>query len=61
MSIADYQFAPSFNENDTIKFYIDNVKRELYDGDNVKVKQLGNIDYTVYIDKDLQLEYNPLF
>ena len=51
----------STNRDDTIKFYIDNVKRELYDGDKVKVKQLGNIDYTVYIDKDLQLEYNPLF
>ena len=51
----------STNRDDTIKFYIDGVKKELYDGDKVKVKQLGNIDYTVYIDKDLQLEYNPLF
>ncbi len=51
----------STNKDDTIKFYIDGVKRELYDGDKVKVKQLGNTEYTVYIDKDLQLEYNPLF
>ena len=51
----------STNRDDTIKFYIDAVKRELYDGDKVKIKQLGNIEYTVYIDKDLQLEYNPLF
>ena len=51
----------STNRDDTIKFYIDGTKRELYDGDTVKVKQLGNVVYTVYIDKDLQLEYNPLF
>jgi hypothetical protein len=51
----------STNRDDTIKFYIDNVKRELYDGDKVKIKQLGNTEYTVYVDKDLQLEYNPLF
>jgi len=51
----------STNRDDTIKFYIDNVKKELYDGDKVKIKQLGNVEYTVYIDKDLQLEYNPLF
>jgi hypothetical protein len=51
----------STNRDDTIKFYIDGIRRELYDGDKVKVKQLGNTEYTVYIDKDLQLEYNPLF
>ena len=51
----------STNRDDTIKFYIDGIRRELYDGDKVKIKQLGNVEYTVYIDKDLQLEYNPLF
>lgn len=53
-------YVTSTNRDDSIKFYIDDVRKELYDGDKVKVKQLGNTDYDVIIDKNLDLEYNPL-
>ncbi len=53
-------YVTSTNRDDSIKFYIDSVKRELYDGDKVVIKQLGNVEYDVIIDKNLDLEYNPL-
>ena len=53
-------YVTSTNRDDSIKFYIDDIRKELYDGDKVKVKQLGNTDYDVIIDKNLDLEYNPL-
>jgi len=53
-------YVTSTNRDDSIKFYIDSVKRELYDGDKVKIKQLNNEEYDVIIDKNLDLEYNPL-
>lgn len=53
-------YVTSTNRDDSIKFYIDSIKRELYDGDKVTVKQLGNQEYDVIIDKNLDLEYNPL-
>ncbi len=61
MGSTQYEYyVTSTNRDDSIKFYIDNVKRELYDGDKVTVKQLGNEEYDVIIDKNLDLEYNPL-
>lgn len=53
-------YVTSTNRDDNIKFYIDNIKRELFDGDKIRVKQLDNTQYTVFIDKELDLEYNPL-
>lgn len=53
-------YVTSTNRDDNIKFYIDNIKRELYDGDKITVKQLNNTQYSVFIDKELDLEYNPL-
>lgn len=53
-------YVTSTNRDDSIKFYINDIRKELYDGDKVKVKQLGNIEYDVIIDKNLDLEYNPL-
>jgi hypothetical protein len=52
-------YVTSTNRDDSIKFYIDDIKKELYDGDKVTVKQLGNIEYDVIVDKNLDLEYNP--
>ena len=61
MGSTQYEYyVTSTNRDDSIKFYIDNIKRELYDGDKVTVKQLGNQEYDVIIDKNLDLEYNPL-
>ena len=61
MGSTQYEYyVTSTNRDDSIKFYIDNVKRELYDGDKVTIKQLGNQEYDVIIDKNLDLDYNPL-
>ena len=53
-------YVTSTNRDDTIKFYIDNVRKELFTGDTITVPQLGTVVYNVYIDKELDLEYNPL-
>jgi hypothetical protein len=53
-------YVTSINRDDSIKFYIDNIRKELYEGDKVTIKQLGNTEYDVLIDKNLDLEYNPL-
>jgi hypothetical protein len=53
-------YVTSTNRDDTIKFYIDNVRKELFSGDTITVPQLGTVVYNVYIDKELDLEYNPL-
>lgn len=61
MGSTQYEYyVTSTNRDDSIKFYIDNVRKELYDGDKVTIKQLGNQVYDVIIDKNLDLEYNPL-
>jgi hypothetical protein len=61
MGSTQYEYyVTSTNRDDSIKFYIDNIKRELYDGDKVTIKQLGNQEYDVIIDKNLDLDYNPL-
>jgi hypothetical protein len=53
-------YVTSINRDDSIKFYIDDIRKELYEGDKVTVKQLGNTEYDVFIDKNLDLDYNPL-
>ncbi len=53
-------YVTSTNRDDTIKFYIDGVRKELFTGDTITVPQLGTVVYNVYIDKELDLEYNPL-
>jgi hypothetical protein len=58
-SIYEY-YVTSTNRDDSIKFYLHKYKKELYDGDNVKVPQIGSEEFEVIIDKDLNLEYNPL-
>ena len=58
-SIYEY-YVTSTNKDDTIKFYLHKNKKELYDGDHVKVPQIGSEEFEVIIDKDLNLEYNPL-
>jgi hypothetical protein len=61
MGSTQYEYyVTSTNRDDSIKFYMDNVRKELYDGDKVTIKQLGNQEYDVIIDKNLDLEYNPL-
>ena len=35
-------------------------KKELYDGDSVIIPQIGSEEFEVIVDKDLNLEYNPL-
>ena len=60
VSSTQYQYyVTTTKKDDTIKFFLDNYRRELYDGDIVKINQLDDIEYIVYIDKDLDLEYNP--
>jgi len=58
-SIYEY-YVTSTNRDDSIKFYLHKYKKELYDGDTVKVPQIGSEEFEVIIDKDLNLEYNPL-
>lgn len=58
-SIYEY-YVTSTNRDDSIKFYLNKYKKELYDGDTVKVPQIGSEEFEVIIDKDLNLEYNPL-
>jgi hypothetical protein len=52
-------YVTSTDKDSSIKFYLDNYKRELYDGDKVKVPQLNNQEYDVIIDKNLDFEYIP--
>jgi hypothetical protein len=52
-------YVTSTNKDDTIKLYLENVKRELYTGDKVKVHGLEG-EYSVIVDKVLDFEYNPL-
>ena len=58
-SIYEY-YVTSTNRDDSIKFYLHKYKKELYEGDTVKVPQIGSEEFEVIIDKDLNLEYNPL-
>ena len=58
-SIYEY-YVTSTNRDDSIKFYLNKYKKELYDGDNVIIPQIGSEEFEVIIDKDLNLEYNPL-
>jgi len=58
-SIYEY-YVTSTNRDDSIKFYLHKYKKELYDSDIVKVPQIGSEEFEVIIDKDLNLEYNPL-
>jgi len=58
-SIYEY-YVTSTNRDDSIKFYLNKYKRELYDNDKVKVPQIGSEEFEVIMDKDLNLEYNPL-
>lgn len=58
-SVYEY-YVTSTNRDDSIKFYLHKYKKELYDGDTVKVPQIGSEEFEVIIDKDLNLEYNPL-
>jgi len=58
-SIYEY-YITSTNRDNSIKFYLNKYKKELYDGDTVKVPQIGSEEFEVIIDKDLNLEYNPL-
>jgi len=51
-------YVTSTDKDSSIKFYLDKNKRELYDGDKVKVPQL-NEEYDVIIDKNLDFEYIP--
>ena len=51
-------YVTSTDKDSNIKFYLDKYKRELYDGDKVKVPQL-NEEYDVIIDKNLDFEYIP--
>ena len=52
-------YVTSTDKDSSIKLYLDNYKRELYDGDKVKVNQLNNQEYDVIIDKNLDFEYIP--
>jgi len=52
-------YVTSTNKDENLKFYLNKNKRELYDGDTVSVPQLGNIQYEVIIDKNLDYEYVP--
>lgn len=52
-------YVTSTNKDSNIKFYLDNYKKELYDGDTVNIPQLNNEQYTVFIDKNLDFEYIP--
>jgi hypothetical protein len=52
-------YVTSTDKDSSIKFYLDNYKRELYDGDKVKISQLNNEEYDVIIDKNLDFEYIP--
>jgi len=52
-------YVTSTDKDSSIKFYLDKYKRELYDGDKVKVQQLNNQEYDVIIDKNLDFEYIP--
>ena len=58
-TIYEY-YVTSTNRDDSIKFYLNKYKRELYDGDKIKIPQIGSEEYEVIIDKNLDLEYNPL-
>jgi len=59
-SSTQYEYyVTSTSKDENIKFYLDNYKRELYSGDKVKVSQLGNEEYEVIIDKNLDYEYIP--
>lgn len=44
--------------NDNIKIALDNIKKELYEGDNVFIKEL-NSKYKVQINKTEPIRYNP--
>lgn len=56
-TIYEY-YVTSTNRDENIKFYLNKNKKELYDGDRVKVPQLDG-NYEVIIDKNLDLEYIP--
>ena len=58
-SLYEY-YVTSTNRDDSIKFYLNKYKKELYDGDSVTIPQIGSEEFEVIVDKDLNLEYNPL-
>lgn len=52
-------YVVSTNKDESLKFELDNYKRELYSGDKVTLPQLNNTEYDVNIDKNLDYEYSP--
>lgn len=52
-------YVVSTNKDENIKFDLEQIKREIFTGDTVKVPQISNADYEVNIDKVLDFEYNP--
>jgi DNA mismatch repair ATPase MutL len=52
-------YVVSTNKDESLKFELDNYKRELFSGDKVTIPQLNNTQYDVNIDKNLDYEYSP--
>jgi hypothetical protein len=56
----DY-YATGTSDHSDIKFDLPTMTKELYNDDKIKINQLGESEYTLIVDRPLNLEYNPYF